>query len=65
MLQYNLQNLTVPKNFGRNLLSWTESLVSVQTLRMRSNDPWFDLLKVCFPSGCVDPGDIGSTCCPF
>uniref|UniRef100_A0A336MIA0 CSON000354 protein n=1 Tax=Culicoides sonorensis TaxID=179676 RepID=A0A336MIA0_CULSO len=20
---------------------------------------------ICYPSGCVDPGDIGSLCCPF
>lgn len=22
-------------------------------------------ISVCFPSGCVDPNDVGSNCCPF
>lgn len=21
--------------------------------------------SICFPTGCVDPGDVGSLCCPF
>lgn len=65
--------MIVPDSFGVDLLEWTERDFilgkNVSEIRMsRLNDhsrSIAPLSVVCFPSGCVDPSDIGQICCPF
>jgi len=62
-------NISTPRNFSTNLLDWTE-LELVPFKNGHINDSYgigtyATGMKVCFPSGCVDPNDAGSLCCPF
>jgi hypothetical protein len=61
--------IETPLNFSVNLLDWTElELVPKKNGHIKdsygiANDA--GMMEVCFPSGCVDPNDAGSLCCPF
>lgn len=65
--------MIVPKTFSLDLLEWTErdvvsgNIGSAKEMgRSRSMAAFSDINSgICFPSGCVDPGDIGQICCPF
>jgi len=55
------KNVDVPDDFSRNLVYWVEDNMASFNRRPARRDEG----SVCYPSGCVDPGDIGQVCCPF
>jgi len=65
--------ISTPPNFSGNLLDWTE--LELVPFKNGHSTHSFDAvihgngnyvyMQVCFPSGCVDPNDAGSLCCPF
>lgn len=55
------QDIEVPDEFSKNLVYWVEDNMATFNRRPARRDEG----SVCYPSGCVDPGDIGQVCCPF
>jgi len=61
--------ILTPQHFSTNLLDWTE-LELVPFKNGHINESYgigtsATGMEVCFPTGCVDPNDAGSLCCPF
>lgn len=70
--------MSTPRNFSLNLLDWTElelvpfknglaggNETNPEMLRGQPRASVYEVKNICFPSGCVDPNDAGSLCCPF